>query len=253
MSESPPSPRSRTEVTDPPGSRGPVPHRREADAPRARIEAVAGPADPGRRRLAVAGLAFAGAGLGGCTTVPVPGPLPPMSPRVRPPAPGAAAPAPATPAASAAARAAPPPADWLVLVRGEHRAIDAAFQRLLGVAGPSMRLRALGALADVIGRHALQEETVLYPALVRGGFTAEPQQFYADHAQVKVLLGELEVMPPESTDWEPRVRTLRRLVAQHVVDEETGLYPKFRDALSPEQNAWLAARYQAAGAKYVPG
>jgi hemerythrin superfamily protein len=189
-------------------------------------------------------------------TVPATGPLPPMSPRVSPPAPAPAAAPAAAPAGtptSGAARPATPGTDWLVMVRGEHRAIDAAFQRLLGASDPVSRMRALGALADAIGRHALQEETVLYPALVRGGFTAEPQQFYADHAQVKVLLGELEVMAPDATDWDGRVRSLRRLVAQHVVDEETGLYPKFRYALSPEQNAWLAARYQATGAKYTPG
>ena len=203
-------------------------------APPTGTEAGSGsPAVPSRRRMHVAALAtLAVAGLAACQAT---------VPRVTPAAPGPP---------SRGERAAG--GDWLDSVRIEHRAVDAAFEQLLGAGDPARRVRLRAALADRLTVHAVQEESVLYPALAMAGLETEPQQLYADHAQIKVLLAELDVLPKDHPAWPARVQTLRGIVQRHVQEEESTLYPSFRAALSPDQNALVTARYRAEGARFAP-
>ncbi len=188
---------------------------------------------PSRRRVQVAALAsLAGAGLAACQA-----PVPRASPAE---------------AGLPARRAMAAGGDWLDAVRIAHRAVDAAFEQLLSAGEPAQRGRLRTALADLVTLHAVQEESVLYPALAMAGLKAEPQQLYADHAQIKVLLAELDVLPKDQPAWPIRVQNLRTLFLRHAREEETTIYPAFRAALSPEQNALVTARYRAEGEKFAP-
>jgi hypothetical protein len=145
--------------------------------------------------------------------------------------------------------------DWLDSVHIAHRAVDAAFESLLAAGEPARRMRLRTALADMLtvhAVHAVQEESVLYPALAMAGLESEPQQLYADHAQIKVLLAELDVLPKDHPAWAARVLSLRAIVLRHAQEGESTIYPAFRAALSPDQNALVTARYRAEGEKFAP-
>ncbi|RPH42752.1 MAG: hemerythrin domain-containing protein [Burkholderiales bacterium] len=185
-----------------------------------------------RRFHAAAVVTMAGAGLAACQA-----PVPRATP---------------TEAGLPSRRAMAGGGDWLDSVRIEHRAVDAAFAQLLAAGEPALRVRLRTALADMLTVHAVQEETVLYPALAMAGLKAEPQQLYADHAQIKVLLAELDVLPKDHPAWPARVENLRAIVLRHMQEEESKIYPSFRAALSPDQNALVTARYRAEGEKFAP-
>lgn len=140
--------------------------------------------------------------------------------------------------------------DWFELVRVEHRAADKLFQQVLSADDPAARAQLQMKLADALKRHALEEENALYPALQMAGLRAEPQQLYAEHSQMKVLLAELDMMPKNHPQWMRRAQELRTLVQQHVQEEETRIYPSFRQKLSAEQNAMITAMYRREGAKF---
>ena len=175
------------------------------------------PAPPRRPFLVVTGAAAAGVVLAGCRGMG-----------------GTASGGPVRPAA---------PDAWLEQVRGEHRAVLALFDRMIAADDPAQRATLRDALAEALTVHAVGEENAIYPALAMAGAPTDVQQLYAEHAQLKVLLAELDVLPKDHAAWPGRARNLRALVAKHAQDEESRLYPAFTKAMTSEQNAALSGRY----------
>lgn len=143
--------------------------------------------------------------------------------------------------------------DWLEIVKTEHRAVDAMFMELMRTTDADLAKRATlrDRIADALTNHAIEEENVLYPALQMAGITTESQQLYREHAEVKVILAELEMMPKNHPGWLARARQLQAAVQKHVGDEENRVYPGFKARLSPEQNAQVTRMYLREGAKYA--
>jgi hemerythrin superfamily protein len=56
-------------------------------------------------------------------------------------------------------------------------------------------------------------------------------------------------MPKDGPDWLARVRDFRSMIQEHMRMEEEEVFPKFRNALSEEQNAKLSARMNKEGLK----
>jgi len=155
-------------------------------------------------------------------------------------------------------RAAPPrrqPAggDWLAWVREDHRTLDATFVRMLEARDAVERGRQRDALAGAMTRHAVQEENAVYPVLALSGRQAEAQQLYADHAQAKVLLAELDLLPEDHPAWAVRVANLRSIVMRHAQEEEASVFPALQRSMTAEQNAGVAARWQREAARFECG
>jgi hemerythrin superfamily protein len=198
---------------------------RDADG---RPAGAAGPARPSRRRFQAAAALLAGGTLAACSTPP------------------------GMPSRSQRAAARNDSADWMDQVRIEHRAVDAAFEKLLASNDPIERANLRDAVADALALHSIQEETVLYPRIALSGAAPTAQQLYADHAQVNVLLAELELLPKDHPAWATRVQNLRTIVQRHAQEEETQLYPQLRSKLPPEENRLLTVRYRQERARYNP-
>ena len=80
--------------------------------------------------------------------------------------------------------------------------------------------------------HALAEEDVAYPALEQEvGHVEASRHLYAEHAQMKNWLYELEQMPKDDPAWRDRVRALKRIIASHAREEEEEEFPRLRAAL----------------------
>lgn len=89
--------------------------------------------------------------------------------------------------------------------------------------------------------HALAEEDVAYPALEETvGAVEEARHLYAEHAQMKTWLYELEQMPKDHPAWRDRVRALRRIIASHAREEEEVEFPRLRAALDRRAAATLS-------------
>jgi hemerythrin superfamily protein len=98
-------------------------------------------------------------------------------------------------------------------------------------------------------KHALQEETVIYPALRETQIDGMAKHLYSDHADIKIYLHELADMAKNDPQFIERVRALQTCVVHHVREEEDEIFPRFHDKMSPQQNAKLTLAVHREGLK----
>ena len=141
--------------------------------------------------------------------------------------------------------------DWFEVLKAEHRAVDALFEKLLQTddSEKMKRTKLLLSLQQALGKHALQEEDVIYPHLRMAGIETETKELATEHGDMKTYLHELEELPKDDPKWLGRVREFHKLVAHHVELEETEIFPRFQEQLSPEDNAKLTKRMHLEGLK----
>ena len=141
--------------------------------------------------------------------------------------------------------------DWFDVLKAEHQAVEALFETLLKTddSEKMKRTKLLLALEQALGKHALQEEDVVYPHLRLAGIETETKELAAEHGDIKTYLHELEELPKDDPKWIARVREFHKLVDHHIHLEETEIFPRFRDQLSAEDNARLTKRMHLEGLK----
>jgi hemerythrin superfamily protein len=129
--------------------------------------------------------------------------------------------------------------DWDEMLAHDHDKVLELFDRMLATDQTqtfkrSMLLMRLKASLD---KHAHEEEMVVYPALREANMDHDAEALNSDHLQVKTFLYELEEMGHDSSNWLDKVRAFRGVVAKHAHMEEEEIFPRFKQALSEEQNA----------------
>jgi len=140
---------------------------------------------------------------------------------------------------------------WDEALKAEHQATLALFDRIEATNDDqnAMRSALLMKLKYALDKHALQEESVIYPALREANNAHDADALNSEHGYVKTYLYELETMPNDSPEWLARVRDFRAMIAEHMRMEEEEVFPRFRATLSDEQNAKLGARMHKEGLK----
>ena len=141
--------------------------------------------------------------------------------------------------------------DWFDMLKAEHQATLALFDKIEATTDEQTWIRAhlLTKLKNALGKHALQEENVVYPALREANSAHDADVLNSEHGYVKTYLYELETLPNDSPDWLARVRDFRSMIQEHMRMEEDEVFPKFRNILSEEQNARLGAMMAKEGMK----
>ncbi|MGS1017804.1 hemerythrin domain-containing protein [Allosphingosinicella humi] len=139
--------------------------------------------------------------------------------------------------------------DWAESLKAEHDMTLALFDKLEATEDnqTSMRSHLLAKIKHALAKHAAEEEMAVYPALREAGETAEADKLNADHGYVKTYLYELETMANDNPSWMARVRDFRKMLAEHMREEETDIFPKLRARLSEEANTKLATRMNKEG------
>jgi hemerythrin superfamily protein len=143
--------------------------------------------------------------------------------------------------------------EWDEILKLEHRATLATFDALLATEDSDTMKRALlvKKLSYALEKHSHQEETVIYPALRRANETVDADHLEHEHGYVKTFLFELDNMPKDSPDFLGRVREFRNLISEHVSMEEEQVYPRFKTALTPDQNKKITGLMNKEGMKML--
>ena len=141
--------------------------------------------------------------------------------------------------------------DWADALKAEHDATLVLFDRFEATvdAETGSRSALLAKLKYALGKHALQEENVIYPALREANSAHDADALNSEHGYIKTYLYELETMPNDSAEWLARLRDFRSMIQEHMRMEEEEVFPKFREALTEEQNARLSAMMNKEGLK----
>jgi len=80
-----------------------------------------------------------------------------------------------------------------------------------------------------LAKHALAEEDVVYPIVHNDSASGnERKHLYDEHAEMKILLYELENQLKSKENWSEIVTRLRDLIRSHVDEEEKSIFPEMR-------------------------
>lgn len=133
--------------------------------------------------------------------------------------------------------------DWDQVLATEHDMSLALFDKMLATDGSQTWKRGmlLMQLTHALDKHAHKEETVIYPALRDANEAHDADHFNDEHGYIKTFLYELGQMGPGHMGWLEKVRGFRALVAEHAKMEEEQVFPRFKQAMSDEQNAKITS------------
>jgi hemerythrin superfamily protein len=151
------------------------------------------------------------------------------------------------------ARSAAMDGDWLSLVLLHHQQIESGFEAVKAATDAAARMAAHKRLALVLTGHAIAEEAVLYPALVKANEQGNSTKAYAEQSEAKVQMGLLEDVPPMSQEYLERLERIREAVAHHVYEEEGHWFLELRKRLPPADQVKLTFRYQEEYSRYTQG
>ena len=141
--------------------------------------------------------------------------------------------------------------DWDEILHQEHEMVLGLFEQLEGTTDDQARTR-MGLLAKIkaaLGKHALEEENAVYPALREANSAHDADALKGEHGYVKTFLYELEKMDAASPDWLAKARTFRAMLEEHIRMEEDEVFPALKSALDEAGNARLNAAMLKEGMK----
>ena len=133
--------------------------------------------------------------------------------------------------------------DWDEVLHQEHETVLALFDQMQATEENQARLRTqlFGKIKAALGKHAMEEENVIYPALREANNAHDADALNGEHGYVKTFLYELETMDPAGAGWLPKIRTFRALLEEHIRMEEEEVFPALKAALDEAGNAKLGA------------
>ncbi len=142
--------------------------------------------------------------------------------------------------------------DWVEGLKAEHKLAMGIIETIEKTADTETTKRAalLVSLQHALGKHAIQEEDVIYCALRASGDVVDADKLGSEHnAQIKQGLYDLEQIDKASPQWLARLATLKTDIAAHVREEEDVVFPRLRDKLTAEENRKLTGRMNREGLK----
>lgn len=141
--------------------------------------------------------------------------------------------------------------DWVDVLKAEHLMVLELFERLEATANneTGKRTRYLMKIKQALTKHTVQEENVVYPALAKADPSGAAAKLFAEHADVKTALYELDVLAKDDPQWMPKARALRHEIEEHARKEEDEVFPALRNRLSEEDAAKLTALMLKEGTK----
>jgi hemerythrin superfamily protein len=133
--------------------------------------------------------------------------------------------------------------DWDEILAAEHDAAIAIFDKMLATDETQTFKRSmlLMKLTHALDKHAHEEEMVVYPALREANEAHDADVLEGEHGYVKTFIYELNQMGADAPNWLEKVREFKALVKKHAHMEEEQVFPRFKQAMSEEQNAKITA------------
>lgn len=132
---------------------------------------------------------------------------------------------------------------WSEALKAEHAAVLKLFDAIEATddTQSARRTALLTSIKHALGKHAFEEENVIYPALRQHGFTAEAESLVIDHGDVKHFLFELESMSPDSPAFATRIRDFRKALEEHMREEEDMIFPAMDEVIDAPERKRLTA------------
>lgn len=140
---------------------------------------------------------------------------------------------------------------WDKALAAEHAAALKIFDLLEATDDTATARRSflLMQLKHAIGKHAFQEENVVYAMLRDHDLTEAADHLNHEHGYVKQYFFDLGEMAKSDPAWLPKLKEFRGLIESHMREEEEEIFPKLRAQLSEAQNKHVTAAMNKEGLK----
>jgi hemerythrin superfamily protein len=122
--------------------------------------------------------------------------------------------------------------DAIEMLKTDHERVKSLFDQFKGTKDSQKRLSLFKDIRNELEVHALIEEQVFYPAFKNyPDFQDIISRSFEEHADVKIILGELISLQSIDDKYIDRVDELIGFVNEHVLEEETELFPMVRKVM----------------------
>ena len=141
--------------------------------------------------------------------------------------------------------------DVIEILTQDHREVEEMFHELEELRGRTSdedraRRKTLVDKATIeLVRHAVAEETQIYPAVKEKVSDAEAERAKREHAEAEKTMKELERLDPEDPAFDEQLGTLMREIRTHVAEEEGVMFTHMRQVFSQEELEKLGGRVDA--------
>jgi hemerythrin superfamily protein len=130
-----------------------------------------------------------------------------------------------------------PSGDVIAELTGDHEEVEQIFTNIEALpSGDSRRKEYADRATMELVRHSVAEEAYLYPAVRQhlAGGDALADSELADHAAAERTMKDLEGCAADHPDFDMLIAKLMSEIREHVMDEETNLFPRMRENCTPE-------------------
>jgi hypothetical protein len=140
--------------------------------------------------------------------------------------------------------------DALQLLQVEHQQVSVLMHRIqadFGQVDSSARLQTFQQLKDALTLHARVEELHVYPVFQQSEVTRDDaRQALDEHRTMKVLLDELDGMPPSGFQWVIKFNELYEIATRHMKMEEEELFGHAGEVLTREEAEEIGRKVEVA-------
>jgi hemerythrin superfamily protein len=141
--------------------------------------------------------------------------------------------------------------DWDKALAAEHKAALLLFDKLreTGTNDHGKRRILLIQLKHALGKHAMEEENAVYPALRDAGLGEEADGLNHDHGYVKQYLYDLSDLVKDDAAFHAKLGSFRSDIETHMQQEEREIFPRLKRALASQASRTLTRRMNQEGLK----
>jgi len=138
--------------------------------------------------------------------------------------------------------------DAIVILREDHKEIKKLFREFKG-AGENAQVtkgRLVTRILELLTVHTYLENEVVYPRVIElvPDLKDDILESYEEHHVADVLCMELVSMTPEDERFTAKATVLIESVEHHIEEEETGWFPKLREAVGRTELREMGARME---------
>jgi hemerythrin superfamily protein len=126
-------------------------------------------------------------------------------------------------------------------LKAEHRLVEKMFQAALstGEDEAPRRQMLLARIAHALTKHGIEEENVVYPAMVENGHAGEARHLVEDHGDIRIFIYQLRRTPADDPRWRDTLNQFFGELQAHIRQEEEDIFPTLQAALPADENARL--------------
>jgi hemerythrin superfamily protein len=137
------------------------------------------------------------------------------------------------------------------LLTSQHRDVEKLFAAIAAAKDVEQKQQLFAELADALVIHARIEEQVFYPESNEARTEELLREAVEEHLSVKRLIADLLDTDPDDPAFAARCRVLEDQVEQHIMKEESQLFPVTRKRFEAEMLEELGEKMEAIAAQLL--